>query len=246
MHLEACVDPGSQAIPAGLAGLGRQIGQDQPGVGIALFPAGQQGAPQPSLRALEGRASAPPARARLRHEAGQRAVGGLWVGPKRAAAVDAQERMPAQPDDAPKQPASIQPAIGQHDDRPGPGNGRPQLAQHPQPLAAPGMGLVGRQDGPGHRDGTAAIHHTDGQHREAGAQGRGIEGQGQLRALPVVQHPAQQGHKAVFHGEGLAMGAPFGFGFVAPLTQLLPHGLLLTVQPGGQQRADSGQGARAR
>ena len=39
---ELLFDPGPQAIPTRLAGVGRQIGQDQPGVLVSLFPAGQQ------------------------------------------------------------------------------------------------------------------------------------------------------------------------------------------------------------
>jgi hypothetical protein len=80
--------------------------------------------------------------------------------------------MPAQVHDTAKQLAGIQAAMGQHDDGPARWDGRPQLAQHPQPVAPPGVLEVGGQDRPGHRDGTTPIDHTDGQDREARAQGR--------------------------------------------------------------------------
>ena len=123
--------PGSQAIPSRLAGLGRQIGPEQPRGDIALLPAGQHGAPPLSLPALEGGAGAPPARAGTRHAAGQRAVGGLRVRAQGPSPVEAQQWVPAHPDAAPQQPAGLQPAIGQHDDGPARGTGRPPLTPQP-------------------------------------------------------------------------------------------------------------------
>jgi hypothetical protein len=152
----------------------------------------------------------------------------------------------AQADDTPKQPAGIQPTIGQHDDRPARGDGGAQRAQQPQPFATPGMGLVGRQNGPGHGHGTATIDDADGQHREAGAQGGGIEGQGQLGSLPLAHDPLQQGDKAGLGVDGLPLVAPFRLGLIAPLAQLLPNRLLLASQPHGEERGHRRQGRGAR
>jgi hypothetical protein len=40
--LKAWLDPRSQPIPPGIAGLGWHIGQDQPRLSVAVFPTGQQ------------------------------------------------------------------------------------------------------------------------------------------------------------------------------------------------------------
>jgi hypothetical protein len=181
---------GALPRPAGRPGLGGHISQDQPGGRVALFPARQQGTAQPPGGTLEGGASALPARARLGDETGQGAIGGLGVRPKGAAGIDAHKRVPAQAHDPPKQPAGIQALISQHDDGPPAGNGRAQQTQHPQPLAAPGMGHSGGQNRPGHRDGTAARDHADGQDRDAEAQDRGLERHRQLGPLPAAQYPS--------------------------------------------------------
>ena len=49
----------------------------------------------------------------MRRERGQRVEASVAGGAKSSAGVDAQEGLPAQADDTPKQPAGIQPAIGQ-------------------------------------------------------------------------------------------------------------------------------------
>ena len=66
------------------------------------------------------------------------------------------------------------------------GDGRPQHAEQPQPVAASGLGLVGRQNRPSHRDGATAVDHADGEDGEAGASGGGIEGLGQSAALTAA------------------------------------------------------------
>ena len=153
--------------------------------------------------------------------------------------------MPPQPGNAPKQPAGVQAPIGQHDDRPRPWDRPAHLAQHAQPLASPGMFGRGGQDGPGHRDGTAAIDHAERQDGKARAQGRGIKGQGQLGALPLGDNPGQQGHKAGLHSKRAAHRPTFGGGLVAKRAQLLAHGRLFAAQPGRQERTDSRQRAGA-
>ena len=104
--LKALFDPRPQAIPARLTGLRCQIGQEQPGGFVAVFPARQQGAghlvarkgrPVPRQRLPGCGASSPTAASRAP----------CW--PKAAARIDAQERMPAQAHDPSKQPRRIQP-----------------------------------------------------------------------------------------------------------------------------------------
>ena len=41
-QFEPPFDPHAQPVPADIAGVGRQIGEDQPGIGVALLPAGEQ------------------------------------------------------------------------------------------------------------------------------------------------------------------------------------------------------------
>src|SRR3989442_10996732 len=99
---EALFDPGAQTIPAGITGLRRQVGQDQPRVFVAVLPAGQQRAGD--LVPRKGEAHAAPTRPGPGHEGQQGAPAGRPGGPKAAARVDPQKRMPAQARDAPKQP----------------------------------------------------------------------------------------------------------------------------------------------
>ncbi len=61
----ADLNPGAQPIPAGLARVGGQTGQQQPRVGVAFVPPREQGAIEPTTRTDKGRASADPLRAGL-------------------------------------------------------------------------------------------------------------------------------------------------------------------------------------
>ena len=163
-------------------------------------------------------------------------------GPTRVAA---QKWMPAQLHDAPNQPGRIQAALGQDAHRPVPRHHAPQPAQEAEPLATPSVWLRGREDDPRHGDRTPARDQTDGQHHKTLLQGGGIQGQGQLGALPPAHPPAQQGRKAGFDTQCLALGPPFAWGVIVPCTQLLAHRLLFALHALGQQLTDRGQGARA-
>ena len=146
--------------------------------------------------------------------------------------------MPAQPHDAPKQPARIQAAIGQDNDKEAPRHGRPHLTQHAQPLPPPAVFLASGQHRPRHGNGTAPIEHADDQDDKALAQGRRIHGQSQLLPLPPAHHPPQQRRKAGLDLELLAGLATFGRGFVTEFPQLLAHGIGFALQPPGQKGAD--------
>ena len=165
-----------------------------------------------------------------------------------AALIDAQERVPAQAHDASEQPARVQATVGQHQHRPVGRQGWAQQAQHPQPLAPPGALVASGQDGPGDRDGAAAIHHTDDQGDKAVAQAGRIDGQGELGALPQAHDPAQQRHEAGGHIEGRARAPRFVGSVEAPLVQaLLDVGDLVIEQQGqkgghGTASAAAGQG----
>ena len=130
-----------------ITGLRRQIGQDQPGVFVAVFPAGQQGAGH--LVPRKGQARAAPTRPGPRDEGHQGPPAHRPSGPKAATRVDPQKRMPTQARDAPKQPGRIQAAIGQHDHRPTLGDRWAQPPQQPQPFTPPGVFGARRQDHPG-------------------------------------------------------------------------------------------------
>jgi hypothetical protein len=105
--------------------------------------------------------------------------------------VAAQQRVPPQAGEASQQPPGVQTAIGQHEDGPRRGHRPAHLAQHTPPLPAPGLLGGGQQHGPGERDGTATLHHADGQDRTVRAPEGGIQGQGEWGALPHAQHPGQ-------------------------------------------------------
>lgn len=105
-HLEALLDPGPQAVPTGLAALGGQIGQDEPRLLVALFPAGQQGAVQAAGPAHEGGPAPLPAGARVRRNGVQRLEAVAGLGSKGPAGLEPPEGMPAQAHDAPIQPGS--------------------------------------------------------------------------------------------------------------------------------------------
>src|SRR5262249_61088829 len=94
------------------------------------------------------------------------------------------------PHPPPPPPRPLPPPSGQAAPRPPRREGGPQLAHQPQPLAPPGVFGAGQPAHPGHREGTAAIDHTDGQYPTALAQGRRRDGQGQLCALPPAHYPA--------------------------------------------------------
>jgi hypothetical protein len=239
------LDPPPQPVPARIAGFGRQVGEDQPGIGVAVLPAGKQRTVQTACAGLEGGAAPAPTRAWARDEAGQRQKEGLARRPERAAFVDPQEGMPAQADDAPKQPACVQAPIGQDQDHPGRRDGGLEQTQHPQPLPPPGMFLAGRQNRPGDRERAAPIDNADHQHGEAIAQGGGVEGQSQLRSVPATQNPAQQRNEAGLDRDLLAFLACFGCGFPTKLAQALSHGVELLIQRHGQEGCDGGDRAGA-
>ena len=71
-NLEALLNPRPQPVPTRLTALGRQIGQDKPGLFIPRVPASQQRTVQPTRLAHKGRAPALPA-----------APGGRGKGPQR-------------------------------------------------------------------------------------------------------------------------------------------------------------------
>jgi hypothetical protein len=239
--LEALLNPGPQAIPGGRTGLGRQVRQDQPWRLIPRLPTGQQGPGHLPVAAVEGEARPLPRRARLGDQRLQGHLTPLPLGPKGAAGVDAQKRVPSQARDAPKQPARVPAAIRQDAHGPGAGERPVHLAQPAPPLPAPGMFGCRCQDRPGHRPGTAPLDHAERQHGKAGAQRRRIEGQGQWCALPLADAPGQQRHKAGLHGQGAARRPAFGGSLIAQLAPLLADGGLFAAQPRRQERADGGQ-----
>src|SRR5438270_6193172 len=110
------------------------------------------------------------------------------------------------------------------------------MAQEVLPVWLPRAGLIAAHDFPGHRDGTATIEHTDGQHREAIGERTGVHGQGEamLAGIPPTQDPAQEGSKTTAHLQGLAMRPFFVLAGVAPFAQALSHGRLRLLEQRGQ------------
>src|SRR5512147_153417 len=91
------------------------------------------------------------------------------------AVIDTQKRVPPQPGDPLKQPASIQPAIGEYDHGPSERYRAMDLTEHPQPLGAPRLLDIRRQHGPGDGNGTPPVDDADHQYRKPGTQSGGIE-----------------------------------------------------------------------
>src|SRR5262249_24540457 len=144
--------------------------QHEPRFFVTIPPPGEQRAAQLAIPRGKGGPGPAPALPNLLHQLAEPHELGLLVWSELAAPIDAQEWVPADPDDSTKQPAGIQAAIGQNQHGPGRWDGHAQHTQHPQPLAAPGTLLSGWQDGPGDRNATAAIDHTDRQDHKLLAQ----------------------------------------------------------------------------
>src|SRR5262249_34868781 len=117
----------------------------------------------------------------------------------------------------------VQTARRQHADRPRPWHRPASLAPQAQPLPAPG--LLGRR----RQDGTA------------GAQGWGIKGQGQWRALPLAYAPGQQWLKARLDDQRAAGRPTCGRALIAKLTHLLAPCRFFTAQPRRPERTDRSQ-----
>ena len=240
------LDPGPQAVPTRLARCRGQIGQQQPGIGIAFFPPCQQGAIESAARSDKGRSCSRPLRTRLRDQTAQGLIPSAGGRAKGAAPIDAQQRMPAQADDAPEQPTRIQSPIGQDEHEEAPRHGNAHLTQHAQPLPPPRVFLPGGQDRPRHGNGTTSIEPAEDQNHKALAQGRRVQSQRQLRSLPPPHPPCQQRRKAALDLQLLARPAAFGLSLVAKLPQLLTHGIGLALQALRQNQTDRAQGARPR
>jgi hypothetical protein len=163
----ALVNPGPDRVGAGVAGLGCEVRQDEPGVDVVRFPAGEQGAGQPACRRAEGHAGPTPYESRLGHQRFAPRPAGLATGAELGGRVDAQEGLPAQAHAAPAEPAGIPAAVGQHQHRLLGGDDRLEQAHQDQPLAAPRVLLLCRQDFPGHGDGAAALDHAESAHHAA-------------------------------------------------------------------------------
>jgi hypothetical protein len=113
--LEALLNPGPQPIPTGGAGLRRRSVSINQGSLLCLPAASRV---QWSWRFWPLKAM--PVPCQDGPGSGTRSSGTSRTRPRaKVPSMNAQQRMPSQPRDAPKQPASIQAAIGQHDDGPG-------------------------------------------------------------------------------------------------------------------------------
>ncbi len=158
---------------------------------MALAPPRHEGTVQPAIGRGKGRARRAPALPDLSDQIAQPHELGLALQAELAPLVDAQERVPAQANDAPEQPAGVQAAVGQNQHRPVARDGRAQHPQHAQPLAAPRPLFARGHDGPRDRDATAAVDHTDRQDDETVAQAGRIERERDLLAAPEPNDPVQ-------------------------------------------------------
>jgi len=236
--LDALFDPLPQPIPAGRAWGGGQIGQRQPGIGVAVLLLRQRNAIEPRARANKGRAGTALLGVGLRDEAAPRVVPDAGHGAKGVAYIDAQQWMPTQPHDAPKQPAGIRSPMGQDRDKEAAWDNRSPLTQHAQSPSSPDMFLSCRQDGPGHGNSAAAIEHAQCQYDKALPQGGRVQGQHHQAPFPPTQYLRQQGGKTCLHHQRLTVGSSLSWGFMAEFPQLLARGIGVAVQPRGQRRAD--------
>src|SRR5262249_52561528 len=83
-------------------------------------------------------------------------------------------------------------------------------------MGTPGASPRGRDDAPGHRDGTAADYHADRENGEALPQGRGVHGESELVAGRVgPSHDlAEERGKTEAHLQAATLAAPFGAALV--------------------------------
>ena len=178
-HLERLLDPAPPAVPRRVGRLRRQVGQDQPRALVPGVPPHQRRAIQPRRRPLVGPAADLAADPRPRGEPPQAAPAVPARRAEAAAGLGAHQRVPAQAGDRPEQPGRLQAAVGEDQDLPLRAEPVAQGRQEPDPVRVPGPRLVAAEDGPGDRHAAAAVDDADGQDRQAVAQGRGVDGQGE-------------------------------------------------------------------
>lgn len=146
---------------------------------------------EPAAVPNNGRAGSRPLRAGRRDKAAQGARPSAGGGPQGAPDVAAPQRRPAQPPEAPQQPAPLPSALGQDQDKEAPRHGRTPLPQQAPPLPPPAGLLSGGQPRPRHGNGTAPIEHAEDQDAKALAQGRRSQGPRPLLPLPpLTPHPS--------------------------------------------------------
>ncbi len=213
--------PRAQSIPLRVAAVGQQIGQHEPRFFVTISPPRQQRAVQLAVARDEGRTSPAPALPNLLYQVAEPHELDLIDWSELAALIDAQERVPAQTDNPTKQPAGVQAAIGQNQHHPRRWDGRAQHPQHAQPLTAPSTFLCGWQDGPRHRNATAARDHADGQDHKLVAQAARIDRQRDLLGGPQAHNPPQQGHKTDGDVQIGTVGAGFVCSIETPFVQAL-------------------------
>jgi len=145
--------------------------------------------------------------------------------------------MPAQADNAPKQPAGIEATIGQPQDCPVLRDGWTQLSPHSSPRAAPRARLVRGPNRPGHGDRTPARDDTNCAHHTPRPPDGGVEGQRQLGPGPEEDRPVQSGHQTGGALQRLTCGTRFVGRLAAPCIEALcERGALLPHRHGQKRR----------
>lgn len=165
--LEARFDPGSQPIPGHIRLLSWQVGQHQPGVGIAAIPARHQRASQLTLGGLEAADRSSPPLPDVADHVTERSEGRAAERAILALPSNPQVGMPAGLVDGLKQPFGIQAAVGSHEHPPVGGHTTVQARKERFPVRSPRARTSRCDDPPGNRDCTAAHQHADGQDGEA-------------------------------------------------------------------------------
>lgn len=102
---EALFTPAAQPLPRCLTTLRCQVSQQPPRGGVALVPPGHEGTRQTARRRATGGPSSPPALAPTAHQLLEPIPTGLALRTQLCPLIDPSQRMPAQADKAPEEPA---------------------------------------------------------------------------------------------------------------------------------------------
>src|SRR5262249_26693252 len=133
--------------------------------------------------------------------------------------IDPEEGMPAQRLNGAEDPVSIEPAIGQDNDRPVGGHTVMEGAKERVPMRAPGPRARRFDDAPGDGNRTATDDHTDEEHRKTLSQGRGVHRECEVaaRGIGPRDDPTEQGGKTGRDLQRAALVAPFSTTFVGTI-----------------------------
>jgi len=213
--------PAPEAIPARVTSVGGAIGADAPWFVMALTPPGPQRAGEGAVPRAQRCAVPAPALPPLLNQCAQPGPARWACGLARCALVDPEQRRPAQTDEPPAEPASLEAPIRQSQHGPVRWQRRGQPTHQASPRATPRPGLVRGPHGPRPGDRPSARDDPDREHDAPIPSGGGVEGEGQWRAGPARDHPPASGDTTGGDLSGLPLGAGCVGGLAAPFLEAL-------------------------